>query len=136
VRRTAVTTFSKTISESDVYLFAGITGDLSPVHVNEARMAESEIGSRIAHGILVAGLMSAGSARWVADNCPDEVVLSYGYDRMRFVCPVRFGDTITIRVSFCDERDEGHQLVCDVEASNQHNQVVAVAQHLPSRRLS
>ena len=50
---------SKTISETDVYLFAGITGDLNPAHVNESVASASRFGGRIAHGILSAGLISA-----------------------------------------------------------------------------
>ena len=50
---------SKTISETDVYLFAGITGDLNPAHVNESVASASRFGGRIGHGILSAGLISA-----------------------------------------------------------------------------
>ena len=50
---------AKTISESDVYLFAGITGDLNPAHVNEHASSQTSFGGRIAHGILSAGLISA-----------------------------------------------------------------------------
>ena len=50
-------TFGKTVSESDVYLFAGLTGDLSANHVNEAVMAKSKFGRRVAHGALVVGFM-------------------------------------------------------------------------------
>ena len=49
--------FSKTVSETDVYLFAGITGDLAPVHVNQAMMENSAYGQRIAHGALLIGFM-------------------------------------------------------------------------------
>ena len=54
-------TFSKTVGEFDVYLFAGITGDLSPNHVNEHEMAKTPYGGRIAHGALLIGYMSACS---------------------------------------------------------------------------
>src|SRR6266545_1973211 len=55
--------FSKTVSESDVYLFAGITGDLSPNHVDEEYMRTTRYGRRIAHGALAVGLMSNASTR-------------------------------------------------------------------------
>lgn len=122
--------YSKTVSESDVCLFAGITGDLSPVHVNAEWMKRSEVGERIAHGGLTAGLMSAASSRWVERFHPDDVLLSYGYDRMRFVRPVRLGDAVTVTVSLRERRPDARQLVCDVEATNQHGDVVAVAQHI------
>ena len=55
-------TLSKTVSESDVYLFAGITGDFHPNHVNEAYMKESVYGTRIVHGALGVGFISAASS--------------------------------------------------------------------------
>ncbi len=61
---------SKTVGESDVYLFAGITGDLSPNHVDEAYMAKSPYGHRIAHGALLVGYMSRASTL-ICDHCPE-----------------------------------------------------------------
>ena len=82
--------FTKTVSESDVYLFAGITGDFSPNHVDAEYMRQGRYGERIAHGALMVGFMSAASARMRVGR-----TVSLGYDRVRFVAPVRFGDTIT-----------------------------------------
>ena len=59
-------TFAKTITETDVYLFAGITGDFSPVHVNRQVMERSRFGRRLVHGALVSGLMSTAS--WMANE--------------------------------------------------------------------
>src|SRR5512133_1067418 len=81
--------FTKTISESDVYLFAGITGDFSPNHIDAEYMKQGAYGERVAHGALMVGLMSAASARMRLGR-----TVSLGYDRVRFVAPVRFGDTI------------------------------------------
>ena len=65
-------TFSKTVSESDVYLFAGITGDLSPNHVNEEFMQKSKYGRRIVHGSLLVGYMSnCWTAICARANAPD-----------------------------------------------------------------
>jgi 3-hydroxybutyryl-CoA dehydratase len=89
--------FSKTVSESDVYLFAGITGDLSPNHVNEEYMRQSEYGRRIVHGALLVGYMSNCSTALCARvNSPGETPVSLGYDRIRFIAPVFIGDTITV----------------------------------------
>ena len=60
------TQFSKTVSESDVYLFAGITGDLSPNHVNKAYMEKSSYGRLMAHGALLVGYMSTASTMAIA----------------------------------------------------------------------
>jgi 3-hydroxybutyryl-CoA dehydratase len=63
-------TFRKTVGESDVYLFAGITGDLSPNHVDEVAMEGSPYGRRIAHGALIVGYMSAASTKILAHLDP------------------------------------------------------------------
>ena len=81
---------SKTISETDVYLFAGITGDLNPAHVNESVASASRFGGRIAHGILSAGLISAV----LAMQLPGPGTIYLGQE-LKFTKPVRFGDTIT-----------------------------------------
>jgi len=89
-------TFSKTVGESDVYLFAGITGDLSPVHTDHEFMKRnSPFGERIAHGVLVLGFTSAASTI-AADRLMRahgwKSMASLGYDGIRFVAPVRIGD--------------------------------------------
>ena len=62
------TTFSKTISESDVYLFAGITGDFSPNHINRQYMERSSYGRLMAHGALLVGFMSTVSTMAIAET--------------------------------------------------------------------
>jgi 3-hydroxybutyryl-CoA dehydratase len=81
-------TFSKTVSESDVYLFAGMTGDLAPNHVNEEFMQRSRWGRRMVHGALLIGFMSTASSSISALTItPDatETPVSAGYDRVRFI---------------------------------------------------
>ena len=81
--------FSKTVSESDVYLFAGITGDLSPNHVNKAYMERSGYGRLMAHGALLVGYMSTASTLAIAHTREaEETPVSLGYDRIRFLLPV------------------------------------------------
>src|SRR5262249_3235353 len=93
--------FSKTIGETDIYLFAGITGDLSPNHVNEHVMSQSKYKRRVAHGALLVGFMSTGSTRIIekfgGSALGKATAVSLGYDRIRFVAPVFIGDTITVR---------------------------------------
>lgn len=90
---------AKTVGESDVYLFAGITGDLSPNHVDEEMMSKTAYGGRIAHGALLVGYMSRASTL-IAERCTalmaEHYPVSLGYDRIRFLAGVRIGDTITI----------------------------------------
>jgi acyl dehydratase len=120
--------FAKTIGEYDVYSFAGISGDYYPVHVDAEYAAKQPVGQRVAHGILLMGLMSTAAGQWMLKESIDG--LSYGYEGVRFVKPVFFGDTIT--VAYARERDseDGSRTYSRVEARNQHDEVVGVAQHI------
>lgn len=120
--------FTKTITEFDVYSFAGITGDFYPVHINAVYAAKQPVGERVAHGALITGLMSTVGGLWMLRNGIDG--LSQGYNRLRFVRPVRFGDTITLAQAKAGESEAGRRIICRVEARNQDDQVVAVAEHL------
>src|ERR1051326_7703600 len=89
--------FAKTVSETDVYLFAGITGDLAPNHVDEEYMRRSVYGRRIAHGALLVGYMSTTSTMILQQSLAkgiDSTPVSLGYDRVRFLGAVYFGDTV------------------------------------------
>ena len=124
--------FSKTVSESDVYLFAGITGDLAPNHVDEEYMKRSGYGRRIAHGALIVGFMSTASSLAIAKsrNGGDETPVSLGYDRIRFLAPVYLGDTITVAYEIVDIDQERRRSVADIRVFNQTEELVAVAQHI------
>ena len=80
----------KTISETDVYLYAGITGDLNPAHLNEEYAKNTFFKTRIAHGMLTAGLIST-----VLGNTLPGPGTIYLHQSVNFLAPVRFGDTIT-----------------------------------------
>ena len=126
--------FSKTVSESDVYLFAGITGDFAPNHVNHAVMEKSSYRQRIAHGALMVGFMSTASTLSIAhvihqDNL-DDFPVSAGYDKVRFIKPVKFGDTITVHYLVASVDRENGKSVAKVECKNQRNEVVAAAEHI------
>ena len=82
--------FGKTISESDIYLYAGITGDQNPAHINESYARETFFKTRIAHGMLCAGLISA-----VLGNKLPGYGTIYIRQELNFLAPVRIGDTIT-----------------------------------------
>src|SRR3954467_1211287 len=89
--------FAKTVGETDIYLFAGITGDFSVNHVNEQYMARSKYGKRIAHGALLVGYMSTCSTLMIEQcrgTAGDETPVSLGYDRVRFLGAVTIGDTV------------------------------------------
>ena len=124
--------FSKTVSESDVYLFAGITGDLSPNHVDEEYMKRSGYGRRIAHGALIVGFMSTASSLAIADSrsSADETPVSLGYDRIRFLAPVYLGDTVTVHYEIVDIDEQRRRSVADIRVFNQSEELVAVGQHI------
>jgi acyl dehydratase len=126
--------FSKTVGESDVYLFAGITGDFSSNHVNEHVMRRSKYGQRVAHGALMVGFMSTGSTRIIETFGGSAVgkatAVSLGYDRMRFVAPVFIGDTITVHYRITRIDPERHRSYGSIVIVNQHRTEVAVAEHI------
>jgi acyl dehydratase len=122
------TRVSKTVSESDVYLFAGITGDHHPNHVDEEYCRTTKLGRRVAHGALIVGYTSAASTRILEDF--DRPLVSVGYDRIRFLKPVYFGDTITIDYEITGIEREKERTVAKVEVRNQHDELVAVATHI------
>ena len=83
-------TWTKTITEADVVAYAGLTGDFNPLHVDHVYAARSRFGERIAHGLLTAGLISAVLGMRLPG--PGGIFLS---QTLKFVRPVRLGDTIT-----------------------------------------
>ena len=115
-------TFTKTVSESDVYAYAGISGDFSPNHVDEEYMKGGRYGTRIAHGTLLMGFMSAAAARLYLGR-----TVSLGYDRVRFVKPVFFGDTVTTEYTVREIDSEKKRVYADVTLTNQRGETVAAA---------
>jgi len=122
------TRFSKTVSESDVYLFAGITGDLDPNHVDEEYCKRTSLGHRVAHGALIVGYMSAASTR-ILDGF-ERPMVSVGYDRIRFIKPVYLGDTINIEYVITSLDRERERIISKVEVKNQQGELVCVADHI------
>jgi len=125
--------FTKTVTESDINLFAEITGDFSPNHVDEEFMKNSSFGKRIAHGALLVGYMSTASSL-IVDTYPAEdnnsTAVSLGYDRIRFIKPVFINDTITIRYTVEKFDRNLNRSLSKIEITNQNNEIVAVATHI------
>jgi acyl dehydratase len=122
------TRFRKTVSESDVYLFAGITGDLDPNHVDEEYCRKTSLGHRVAHGALIIGYTSAASTRILQDF--ERPMVSVGYDRIRFLKPVYFGDTVTIDYEITDIDRDRERTIAKIEVKNQRDELVAVLTHI------
>ncbi len=124
---------AKTIGESDVYVYAGVTGDFSVNHMNEQFMEKTSYGHRIAHGALLVGFMSTASTKMIdhVQGIGDaETPVSLGYDRVRFIGPVFFGDTITVQYTITAIDTERRRSTSDIKVINQKGETVAVAQHI------
>jgi acyl dehydratase len=121
-------TFRKTIGESDVYLFAGITGDFSANHVDEDTMSKTRYGARIAHGALLVGFMS-NTSTLICQGLPGTIV-SYGYDRIRFPAPAFIGDTITVTYEIVERDEAALKAFARVTVTTQRGEVAAAATHI------
>ncbi|MFQ3567759.1 MAG: MaoC/PaaZ C-terminal domain-containing protein [Aggregatilineales bacterium] len=123
-------TLGRTITEADIVLHAGQTGDFYPHHMDTEWMKNHLFGARVAHGTLV---LSIAIGMTASDVNP--VAFSYGYDRIRFIRPVFVGDTITSTATIVEKRDYPKrpaygQLVETVETVNQQGESVLSCQHL------
>ena len=121
-------TVRKTVGETDVYLFAGISGDFSPNHVDEEYMKGTRYGRRIAHGALLVAYMSQASTK-MCQELPGTIV-SYGYDRIRFPAAVFIGDTVTVTYEISSRDVAARKAFSKVTVTNQRGEVVAAATHI------
>lgn len=119
--------FAKTISESDIYLYAGITGDFNPAHVNEVHAQQTFFKTRIAHGMLSAGFISAV----IANQLPGPGTI-YIKQELEFLAPVRIGDTIRARVEVMEVMAEKKRVRLKTTCANQQGTVVLDGQAIVS----
>lgn len=107
-------TFSKTITEADIVLFAGVSGDTNAIHINEEYAATTAFKGRIAHGMLSASVISAA----VANRLPGPGAI-YLNQQLNFLAPVRSGDTVHATVKVRElNRDRGRvvlETTCSVK---------------------
>lgn len=111
--------FEKTITESDVYLYAGITGDLNPAHINQVEAEQSMFKGRIAHGMLTAGLVSAV----LGMQLPGPGTIYLGQE-LKFTAPVKFQDTIKAEVEVMEKIEEKNIMKLKAICTNQEGTVV------------
>jgi 3-hydroxybutyryl-CoA dehydratase len=121
-------TFSKTVSESDVYGFAGITGDFGRTYIDQAYMATGPYGRRIAHGALILGYASTARTRLFMQFGLHGV--STGYDRVRFLKPLLFDDTMTVTYTLERAEPDKQRAYTNIEVHNQHDELCVVATEL------
>jgi 3-hydroxybutyryl-CoA dehydratase len=122
--------FRKTVGESDVYQFAGITGDFHPNHIDDQYMAGTRYGRRIAHGALLVGFMSTVSGMICMEIGIHRPAVTYGFDRVRYIAPVYIGDTVTVQYEIVERDDEQGEIRSAVTVTNQDGAVVAAAKHI------
>ena len=122
-------TAGRTITETDIVLHAGQTGDFYPHHMDAEWCKTQEFKQRVAHGTLIFSVAIGMTAGVINPEA-----FSYGYDRLRFIKPVFIGDTIHVRVSIKEKREHkkpGHGMVSElVEVLNQRNETVLACEHL------
>jgi 3-hydroxybutyryl-CoA dehydratase len=112
-------TFQKTISETDVYLFAGITGDLNPAHINEVEASQTMFKGRIAHGMLVSGLISTVLGMYLPG--PGTIYLG---QELKFLAPVKIGDTIKAEAEVIEMISEKNRIKLKTCCYNQDGKIV------------
>ena len=108
---------TKTVSETDVYLFAGITGDLNPAHTNEVAASKTMFKTRIAHGMLGAGFISAVLGMYLPGTI-------YMGQELKFTKPVHIGDTVTATATVEEIILEKNRVILDTTVVNQDGEVV------------
>ena len=114
-----VAELAKTVTESDIVLFAGVTGDFNPVHIDAEAAKQSVFGQRIAHGMLSAGFISAVLGMRLPG--PGSIYLS---QTLRFTKPVRIGDTVTARVKVVEVIAAKRRVRLATTCRNQNDEVV------------
>ena len=110
---------TRTITETHIVLYAGLTGDMNPVHMDAEQAGQSMFKERIAHGMLVAGLISAV----LGNQLPGPNTIYLGQD-LKFTAPVKIGDTVTVTVTVTDKRDDKRIIKLRTIVSNQSGDTV------------
>ena len=122
-----ITTRGRTITEADVMMFAGLTGDFVELHTNEEFAKRTPFGRRVAHGALVFSISIGLATR---TNLLDDALLAFaGVDKLRFVAPVFIGDTVHVTKRVTERKELGAEqgtVVFETRVVNQRNELVLV----------
>ena len=111
--------FGKTVSESDIYLYAGVTGDFNPAHINEVYAKKTYFKTRIAQGMMTAGFISG----LLGVRLPGPGTI-YIRQELDFLAPVHIGDTITARVEVIEILKEKNRVTVRTSCVNQDGTLV------------
>ena len=121
--------FSKTVTDADIYLFAGVTGDLNPFHVNEEYAGRTFFKGRIAHGMLLAGFISTV----IGCHLPGPGTV-YVSQSLNFLAPARIGDTITAQATVSEVQADKNRVTLETVCTNQNGEIVLAGQATVSPR--
>jgi len=111
--------YTRAVEERDIQLFAAVSGDVNPVHLDADFAARTQFGERIAHGMLSGAFISAALAMELPG--PGSIYLSQS---LRFRLPVKIGDTITVQLEVTEKNDRRKFVTLDCKAYNQHEKLV------------
>lgn len=111
--------FTKTVTEADITLFAGYSGDFNPAHINAVEAGNGMFGRRIAHGMLSAGFISTILGMYL----PGPGTIYMGQD-LRFIKPVYIGDTVTATATVVERIEEKNRLKLETVVKNQNGETV------------
>jgi 3-hydroxybutyryl-CoA dehydratase len=112
-------TLSRTITEADIMIFAGLSGDRNPIHLDPVYAARTLFGERVAHGIMIASLISA----LLGTDLPGQGTIYLG-QTLKFLAPVHIGDTVTASVEVIAIREEKRVLTLRTDCINQQGTLV------------
>ena len=122
-----MTSRGRTVTEADIVMFAGLTGDFIELHTNEEFAKTTKFGRRIAHGALVFSISIGLTTRM---NLLDDTILAFaGVDKLRFVAPVFIGDTIHVTKRVVEQQELGAaqgSVTFETKVLNQRNELVLV----------
>lgn len=112
------TEYSRTITETDILHYAGLTGDFSPLHLNEEYAKTTMFGGRIAQGLMITAILSASSGPFFGSGA-----IYVGHNQ-RFLGPTRIGDTITCTVEILEKKEAKQILVTRGYVTNQRGELL------------
>ncbi len=111
--------FSKTITDSDIFQFAGLTGDFNPIHIDNEYAKETPFKERIAHGLLTGSFISTVLGMKLPG--PNSIYLSQNF---KFIAPVKIGDTVKATVEVVEKRDDKKIITLKTQVLNQRQEMV------------
>ncbi|MEI7531046.1 MAG: MaoC/PaaZ C-terminal domain-containing protein [Betaproteobacteria bacterium] len=120
---------ARTVTETDIVNFAGISGDYNPLHINEEYCKKTQFGTRIAHGPLVYAI--AAGLLFQLHLYDDTLIAFLGFENLRFTKPVKIGDTIFAKVTVTElvetSKPDRGVMKRQLQVINQHGEIVQEA---------